>query len=50
MFIITYINMAYFGKFIKSNKFIHKFSIEFFSRDITNRLPLTVLISQKYNK
>ncbi len=30
MFIITYINMAYFGKFIKSNKFTREFSIEIF--------------------
>lgn len=39
--------MTYFGKFIKSNKFIRKFSIEFFReiRQTDNLLPYLFLES-----
>ena len=47
--------MAYFGKFIKSNKFIYKFSIEFFReiRQTDNLLPylsLESIVSNELHK
>lgn len=47
--------MTYFGKFIKSNKFIRKFSIEFFReiRQTDNLLPylsLESIISNEIHK